>query len=62
MVRDDAYADPDEENCFDPPVSLKDIADLRPIALVFPKDQCDHITAIAMQTMKSMGIEPSSLS
>jgi len=58
MVRDDGYADPDEENCFEPPNSLEVLADLRPIGEVFPKDQNDHITALALVTLNTMGIEP----
>jgi hypothetical protein len=57
LVRDDGYADPDEEACFFVPPSFDDLADLRPIALVFSRHQSDHITAIALQTMISMGIE-----
>jgi len=62
MVRDDGYADPDEEGCFDPPETLNDLADLRPIALVFPQNQRDHISALAVATMSSMGIEPREIS
>lgn len=58
MVRDDGYADPDEENCFEPPNSLEVLADLRPIGEVFPKDQNDHITALALMTLNTMGNEP----
>jgi hypothetical protein len=48
MVRNDGYADPDEENCFDPPGNLEDLTDLRPISDVFPKDQSDHIRAVCV--------------
>jgi hypothetical protein len=58
MVRDDGYADPDEEDCFYPPNSLEDLKDLRPIGEVFPKDQIDHIMALALMTSNSMGIKP----
>jgi hypothetical protein len=56
MVREDGFADPDEEDCFDPPNSLELLADLRPIRV--PKDQNDHITALALMTLTAMGIEP----
>jgi hypothetical protein len=57
MVREDGYADPDEDACFDPPPSLEDLASLRPIALIFPVAQTDQIMAIAGMTLASMGIE-----
>lgn len=57
MVRDDGYADPDEETCFFAPSSLGDLPDLRPIAKVFPKAQCDHIMAVATATAAMMALD-----
>jgi len=55
LVRDDGYADPDDpDDGFSPPASLKDLPDLRPISLIFPKDQEAHIRAIAEPTMAKM--------
>ena len=59
MVREDGYADPDDEACFNPPVNLKDeLAGVRPIAETFPKEQHDYIVAVAMTTAALMGIDP----
>lgn len=54
LVRQDGYADPDEQCCFDPPVSLEDLSDLRPPAYVLPKEDMDLITAVAALTMQTL--------
>ena len=54
MVRDDGYADPDDDDCFFLPPTLGDLPDLRPIAEVFPKAQCDRITDVAAVTSATM--------
>lgn len=56
IVRDDGYADPADEDCFFPPASLEDLPGLRPIAQVFPKDQCDRIIDVAAATSMSMAL------
>ena len=55
LVRDDGYADPDDpDDGLNPPGSLKDLPDLRPISFIFPKDQEAHVRAIAGATMVRM--------
>lgn len=56
MVRDDGYADPDDEDCFFPPPNLEDLPGLRPIAQVFPKDHSDRIVDVATVTSVSMSL------
>jgi hypothetical protein len=55
LVREDGYADPDDpDDGFNPPASLRDLPNLRPMALVFPKHQDAHISAVAEATMAKM--------
>jgi hypothetical protein len=58
LIRDDGYADPDDEHCLDAPDRLVDVFGLRPISEVFPEDQQEHILVLALMTLKCMGIEP----
>ncbi|WP_109487497.1 hypothetical protein [Occallatibacter savannae] len=61
LVREDGYANPDDEACFDPPVSMTDLEDLRPIAYVFPEAQAEHIQLVSLATMRAMGIDPNEM-
>lgn len=61
LVREDGYADPDEECCFDPPENLTELSDLRPIAQVFPEDQANHIQLVSLATIEALGVDPSEL-
>lgn len=55
LIRDDGYADLDDaDDGLNPPESLKDLPDLRPIGLIFPDDQDAQIRAIAQTTMAKM--------
>jgi hypothetical protein len=58
MVRDDGYADPDDEDCLFVPDTLEDLPELRPIERVFPKAQCDRIIAVATVTSVMMESNP----
>ena len=54
LVREDGYADPDEEATLKPPSSLNDLNDLRPLGRVFPKQDLDHIMTVAMITAQAL--------
>ena len=58
LIRDDGYADPDEEHCIDAPDRLVDVLELRPISEVFPEDPLEHIILLALMTLKCMGSNP----
>ncbi len=58
MVREDGYANPDEEGSFEPPRSLDDLPNLRPIRHVFPKKESDMITAVAVITHEKLEVSP----
>lgn len=59
MVRDDGYADPDDEGEFVPPgpECMSDLKNLRPLGVVFPKEQADRIAAYAGFTATALGID-----
>jgi len=50
LVREDGYADPDEETTLKPPSGLSDLPDLRPLSRVFPKKDLDQIMTVALVT------------
>jgi hypothetical protein len=54
LVRLDGYADPEDESTFSVPTS-DEIAQARPIGMVFPEEQTDYIVAIA--TMVVIGLQ-----
>ncbi len=58
MVREDGYADPDEEGSFEPPKSFDHLPKLRPIRHVFPKKESDMITAVAVVTHEALEVSP----
>jgi hypothetical protein len=55
LVREDGYADPDEEDTLTPPSSLDDLALLRPVSSVFPKEAMDRINAVQIDTVSRTG-------
>jgi hypothetical protein len=56
LVREDAYADPEEEGSFvaPQPESFQELENLRPIASVFPKEHADLITGVAKVTLVAL--------
>jgi len=55
LVRQDGYADPDEEMTLKEPPVLDDLPHLRPLSYVFPKDTMEQITNIAAMVQMSLG-------
>jgi hypothetical protein len=55
LVRQDGYADPDEEMTLKEPPVLDDLPHLRPLSYVFPKDAMEQITNIAAMVQMSLG-------
>ena len=53
LVRDDDYADPDEEGTFMVPTA-DEIRDARPIGLVFPEHQASVIAVVGMITFQGL--------
>jgi hypothetical protein len=60
MVRNEGHADPDGEGEFEPAdaEALSDLKNLRPVGLVFPKEDADKIRSHAVMTALGMNIEP----
>jgi hypothetical protein len=58
LVRQDGYADPDEEETFVVPTH-DEIKDARPIGLVFPEQQAKFITAVGMITFEGLNTSAS---
>jgi hypothetical protein len=58
LVREDGYADPDEEAIFMVPTH-DEIKDARPIGLVFPEQQANIITAVGMMTFQGLSADAS---
>ena len=54
FVREDGYADPDEEATLKPPPTLDDLPMLRPLNTVFPKAAMDHILAVQLLTVAAL--------
>lgn len=61
LVRGDGYVDPDEDCCFDPPASMDDLNDLRPIGYVFSVAHANHIQLVSLATIEALGIDPSEM-
>ena len=58
LVRDDGYADPDEEGTFMVPTA-NEIRGARPIGLVFPEHQASVIAAVGMITFEGLQTDAS---
>jgi hypothetical protein len=58
LVRQDGYADPNEEGTFMVPTH-DEIKDARPIGLVFPEQQAKLITAVGMITFEGLNTSAS---
>ena len=54
FVREDGYADPDEEATLKPPPTLDDLPLLRPLNTVFSKAAMDHILAVQLLTVAAL--------
>jgi hypothetical protein len=56
LVKNDAYADPDDDLSFMIPTELamKDLADLKPLAEVFPEADIQRITAVGIITLAGL--------
>ena len=54
FVREDGYANPDDETTLKPPSSLNDLTELRPLSHVFPKEDLDQITTVALVTTQAL--------
>jgi hypothetical protein len=50
LVKLDGYADPEEENTFTVP-ERSEIADARPVGMVFPENHTEYITRVATVTV-----------
>jgi len=55
LVRQDGYADPDEDMTLKEPPVLDDLPHLRPLSYVFPKDAMEQITNVAVMVQMSLG-------
>ena len=58
LVRDDGYANPDEEGTFMVPTH-DEIKDARPIGFVFPEQQANVIVAVGMMTFQGLSTNSS---